>query len=499
MQLNKLQYLTNRQKICISYLLILIFWMSNIATSYYICRYAFVGDSTYTTHLIIIFVLYFIVATVTIQYLIFKDQAYLYYILYLHVNILYFTLVFSNQPLILIHLPEWHDPGSGLLSVPLLALLYFFYTLFAIRFLSIQKTNIKVYKILSWLAGILASLFVISVLNIGIAWVNEPLYSKIRYYTLLCFMPIGIVSIIFIFRYVKTTIARIFIAGSVCFTIGSIYGFLLANEIIPYPTSIPPFDDWVFYTEIATLIEVILFTSCFTYRNKLLMLEDQRTKDELVVRILENQEKEKRLQNIRNDIAANLHDDIGSTLSNVNILTELAKRNTTENPGKSFEYLEKASDDINRISESLGDIVWNINPRYDSIENLFLRMKHYAGVMLEGNDIAYTLELPSMDEPIKMDMNKRRDLYLIFKEAINNLGKYSQASTAFVHMKIESNNIILTIKDNGIGFDPEFHNSGNGIYNMHKRSTASAGTFVIKSAPGKGTAIVCSIPITSEA
>ena len=228
------------------------------------------------------------------------------------------------------------------------------------------------------------------------------------------------------------------------------------------------------------------------------MIEEQRVKDELVIRIMENQEKERKLQNIRNDIAGNLHDDIGSTLSNVNILTELAKRNTRENPAKSFEYLEQAGDDINRISESLSDIVWNINPRYDSIENLFLRMKHYAVVTLEGNNIIYKLDLPSLEQPMIMDMNARRDFYLIFKEAINNLGKYSKATEATVNINVEGNKILLSINDNGIGFDPEKSIMGNGIYNMRKRSKACYGDFMIKSSPGKGTQVVCSIPVTMD-
>src|SRR5690606_32527646 len=77
-----------------------------------------------------------------------------------------------------------------------------------------------------------------------------------------------------------------------------------------------------------------------------------------------------RLQNIRNSISNNLHDDIGASLSHINILNEMAKRNLTS-PHTAEAYLSKSGDDIQRISETLSDIVWNINPRYDNLNNLF--------------------------------------------------------------------------------------------------------------------------------
>lgn len=199
-----------------------------------------------------------------------------------------------------------------------------------------------------------------------------------------------------------------------------------------------------------------------------------------------------RLQQVRNNISRNLHDDIGASLSNINILTELAKRNMKDET-KADLYLSKAGEDIQRISESLSDIVWNINPRYDDLENLFIRMKRYAADMLEGKNISADLLFPVINPAVTLPMDQRRDFYLIFKEAINNLVKYSRATQALVEVRLNSHSINLIIRDNGIGFDSNKTHSevsgGNGLYNMKQRANKWRGDFTIDSLSGQGTVV----------
>jgi signal transduction histidine kinase len=196
----------------------------------------------------------------------------------------------------------------------------------------------------------------------------------------------------------------------------------------------------------------------------------------------------KKLLVMRNNISQNLHDDIGASLSNINILNELARRNAT-NPEKSKEYLTRSGEDIQRISESLSDIVWNINPRYDDLQNLFIRMKRYAADMMDGKNISYDMEFPEAADNISLSMEKRRDLYLIFKEAVNNLVKYSKATHANLKMEMGRKKISLSIKDNGIGFDSSKLQYGNGITNMQQRAAACNALLEINSRPGEGTEI----------
>jgi ligand-binding sensor domain-containing protein/two-component sensor histidine kinase len=196
----------------------------------------------------------------------------------------------------------------------------------------------------------------------------------------------------------------------------------------------------------------------------------------------------KKLQSMRNMISRNLHDDIGASLSNIHILNELTRRNIGD-PEKAKDYISTAGEDIQRISESLSDIVWNINPRYDDIGNLFVRMKRYAADMLDGKNITSQLSFPSDSEKMFMPMDQRRDFYLIFKEAINNLAKYSSATDAEVKVWSGDHAIHLRVSDNGKGFDTDHGHLGNGIQNMKQRADKWKAGLKVESKMGKGTVI----------
>ena len=205
-------------------------------------------------------------------------------------------------------------------------------------------------------------------------------------------------------------------------------------------------------------------------------------------------EQQQQLLHIRNDISSNLHDDIGASLSNINILNELTKRNVAD-PDKAKSYLAKAGDDIQRISESLSDIVWNINPQYDDLDHLFIRMKRYAADILDGKEIAAQLSFPSDMEKLTMPMDQRRDFYLIFKEAVNNLVKYSKATEAVIEVHTGDQQIHLKITDNGKGFDLNNTRMGNGVQNMKQRADKWNSRLQVQSEPEKGTTILLSMKI----
>ncbi len=195
------------------------------------------------------------------------------------------------------------------------------------------------------------------------------------------------------------------------------------------------------------------------------------------------------MQEMRNHIASDLHDDIGASLSNINILNELTRRNAA-NPQKVKEYLTKASEDIRQVSEGISDIVWNINPRYDDLAHLFVRMKRYASDILDGKNIDYTIQFPEQAPDWKLGMDKRRDLYLLFKEAVNNLAKYSNATMAIIELWLENGRVRLSINDNGIGFEASSLKVGNGLQNMKDRAVLLKGNLSINSSPGKGTQLL---------
>ncbi|MFM9910112.1 MAG: histidine kinase [Chitinophagaceae bacterium] len=200
------------------------------------------------------------------------------------------------------------------------------------------------------------------------------------------------------------------------------------------------------------------------------------------------------LQEMRNHIASDLHDDIGASLSNISILNELTKRNANE-PEKVSEYLAKASEDIRTVSEGISDIVWNINPRFDDLEQLFIKMKRYASDILDAKNIQYEITFPGKTIEWKLEMDKRRDFYLVFKEAINNMAKYSKASKATIECLVEKHQVLLSIADNGIGFDAASVAQGNGLQNMKQRAKLLKARLIIDTALNKGTRLQLEMPV----
>jgi signal transduction histidine kinase len=414
--------------------------------------------------------------------------------LYILVNLCYFTFIFSSHPDISAKFPNWFKVVRYNLSLPLLCASYAVYVLFAIGFLNLKAKNAFVHKRVLLSARLYVVLFFISLILYFIP-AGTGIGDIIRNILLVSCMPLGIATILLVYIRIKNNIARILLIGSLCFFTGSVLGFLFSSNLFSYPSSIAPFNQWVFYTEMGTLLEIILFTSSFAYRNKILAEEERKAQEIVLKEMAENKLKEQKLQLIRNEIARDLHDDIGASLSNINILNELAKRNSL-NPGKANEYLEKASEDIQHVSESLNDIVWNINPKYDDPENLFIRMKRYAADMMDGKNISYEIQFPTEASTIKLNMDKRRDVYLIFKEAVNNLVKYSGANAAAISLQTDDQYLRLIIQDDGIGFDRAVIKEGNGLDNMQHRAKNWGAVFTISGKPGTGTIVELIMPLS---
>lgn len=200
------------------------------------------------------------------------------------------------------------------------------------------------------------------------------------------------------------------------------------------------------------------------------------------------------IQGIRQSISKDLHDDIGATVSSINILANMAKSDLISE-SKRNQFLETIQDESKHVSESLSDIVWSINPKNDSLEIMFARMQRYASELFEAKNIGYEFILPDIAfDELSMDMNKRQQVYLIFKEAVNNLAKYSEATHARITLMVNKNVFTMVIADNGRGFDMSMNYAGNGIINMKKRALDAGGILKVDSAPDAGTHIGFTMP-----
>ena len=202
------------------------------------------------------------------------------------------------------------------------------------------------------------------------------------------------------------------------------------------------------------------------------------------------------MEKMRNNIARDLHDDIGSTLTSINILSKVALLQQVNGDTMMGANMQKIKDRSSAIMESMGDIVWAINPQNDTIEQMIFRMKEFTAEILEPLNINYTFKEEGNFSSLKLNIKKRKDFYLLFKEAVNNAAKYSNCKNLHVQVEQDAHFLHLTVTDDGKGFNEKVVKNGNGLINMRERAASMVAKINIDSVPGKGTSIALDVPIT---
>lgn len=199
---------------------------------------------------------------------------------------------------------------------------------------------------------------------------------------------------------------------------------------------------------------------------------------------------------VRNNIAKDLHDEIGSTLTSIKILSEVSGKSLQKDHSKAVSFLQKITEQSVAVQQGISDIVWSVKPENDRLENMVIRMREYAAHTLESKNIYTVINIDEKMLGKTLDMNQRRDLFLVFKEAVNNIAKYADATEVQIKLERKNNDLRMQVIDNGKGFDVSRQTSSNGLKNMRSRAIALKGTMDIHSEYGKGTTVILTIPAT---
>jgi signal transduction histidine kinase/ligand-binding sensor domain-containing protein len=191
-------------------------------------------------------------------------------------------------------------------------------------------------------------------------------------------------------------------------------------------------------------------------------------------------------EQMRSRIASDLHDEIGGNLSSIALLGQVLQEKL-----KIRAPLKQKLQEIPRIArltaESMRDIVWFINPENDDWDKLLAKMRETANLMLESIDFTFTI--PRKAKSLETDLDFRRNLYLIYKESLQNIVKHSQAQKVHIELRQENSSLVLSITDDGIGFDTSTEYPGNGLKNLQRRATDINGKIEVLSGIGRGTTI----------
>jgi len=202
------------------------------------------------------------------------------------------------------------------------------------------------------------------------------------------------------------------------------------------------------------------------------------------------------MERMRTRIATDLHDDIGANLTRIALLSEVANQEAKAGAGNGRLDLLPSIADIARESvASMNDIVWAISPDHDSLLDLTRRMRQHAEEIFTLRDIDLEFNAPTSDNDLRLSVGVRRDLLLIFKEAVSNAAKHSACTKVRIELRRETSYLTLVISDNGGGFSPDPESEGHGLSSMSRRAAAHSGRLNIESSNGRGTSVELELPL----
>lgn len=203
------------------------------------------------------------------------------------------------------------------------------------------------------------------------------------------------------------------------------------------------------------------------------------------------------LQNVKDTISADLHDDLGSRLTTVHLLSAISKSKYQEDSAVN-EILKKIDKEIYASSEALDEIVWNIRMADESLSDIIAKIRRYAGESLESQNISYSIDTSGKFEHLRMSMQKRREMFLICKELINNIRKHARAGKVNMIICRVGNFLCIIVEDDGVGFNAEEITYRNGVANIRKRVKKWNGKIQINSKINEGTRVEIWIPFDGK-
>jgi signal transduction histidine kinase/streptogramin lyase len=209
------------------------------------------------------------------------------------------------------------------------------------------------------------------------------------------------------------------------------------------------------------------------------------------------------LERMRTAIATDLHDDIGASLSQIAVLSEVARVDRKGGQSQPDERLDRVATLARELAESMSDVVWSIRAEPEGVDSLIRRMREFAIDLLESQAIGFELRAPEKSPHLHLSLQARRQLFLIFKECIHNAARHSRGTTVVAEFEVAGQEILLRVRDNGCGIDATAgapgKNGGNGIPSMKRRAESLGGRMEWKTSPGGGCTVSVHLPLRHSA
>jgi len=415
-----------------------------------------------------------------------KKKDILYYSLFLLFAAVYF---FVNAPYTFFDIPEktvWASSWYDHVNTPLIIVENLFYLLFLKAFFYDVTTDKSVVWGLLITVRIIPFLIALFIL-LSVLQVN----SQSIFYTVNMISVVPAAAVAYIILKRKIPFASLVANGLICTIAGTsvtVYMIVLGNNgvhklfTVGYP---------LFFIRLGILGDMIFYLAAIL---KKWHLQEKQFAVEKIQSLIHE----------RLRISRELHDDIGSTLGSISIYSEVA-RNRSQKNENADEAISKIGVASRELIEKISDIVWSINPNNESFEQLQNRMQAFAAMILTPRNIYYDFKADEATKKINLTSEQRKNIFLIYKEAIHNIVKYAECEKVEIHLSLQNDQLAMNIRDNGKGFDPlsleelaqpyrsgggwgDVYN-GNGLKNMQTRADDIGAILKIHSAIHGGSTI----------
>jgi signal transduction histidine kinase len=371
---------------------------------------------------------------------------------------------------------------------------YLFYMIFMQKYLATKDQHPSLQRLFN--AGI-ATLIVSVVSYSYFHYFSDNFVAEnaIENLTKVLLLLITFIFIVYSFRHSNDKQLRYLFQGNLCLFVFSLLSQLaiMADDIVRKLPGI--FQSSIIYYEIGLFLELGFFLVALNYKNSTQLITHARETERLKA---ENQRKEyekelaifKAQQQERERISADMHDELGSGMTAIRLMSEIARNKMKEETPVEIEKISQSADEV---LNKMNAIIWSMNGGNDTMDNLVSYIRSYALEYFEGTPVHCKVNTPPAIEPKELSGDKRRNIFLCIKETLNNTLKHAKATAVTIDFAID-NNLVIKIADNGTGIDLQnLRQFGNGLKNVTRRMESIGGSYRIEN--DNGTVTILTLPL----
>ena len=369
-----------------------------------------------------------------------------------------------------------------------------FYMVFMQKFLSTRSKYPFLNRLYNaGIAGLIVSMLLFSYLYFFTN--NFVLLNGVENATKIVLLGMMIVFLIYCVKQWKDKLLRYLFWGNLFYFFFAVFSQVLILLGSAFNNLPAVFNSSLFYYEVGLFLELLFFLAGLSYKNRRQIIEQTRERERLK---MENERKEfeKQMaiitaqQEERNRISTDMHDELGSGMTHIRLMSELAKSKMKQNTPIEIEKISQSADDV---LNKMNAIIWSMNSRNDSLGNLISYIRAYSTEYLEGTSVKCNVSIPHDIPEKELNGDRRRNIFLCVKETLNNMLKHSGATELSIDI-LTNGMLTIRIHDNGRGIDlQKIRQFGNGLQNIKRRMESIGGNFEIKN--NNGTETILALPL----